>query len=151
VDGVEVSAEELQQVNQIFQALDQLRDNAPHEKRLCPRYNFPTAHAMMVTSLPGKTHCKVFPRDISRSGIGFLSRRSFKVGELFVVVLSHTLGTERALLSRAVFCRYTSQSMYEIGAAFESTIVAPAGKSEIPPAWVERALAGTKRSSSSAA
>ncbi len=136
----EFSAQELHQVDQIFKALDQLRDATGHEKRGAQRGIFATAQGMILTSLPARTRHKMFPRDVSRSGIGFLSRRPFKPSERFVITLPHPSGIERVLLCKTVFCRYTSKSMHEIGAMFEATITAPRGKGKIPIEWVEKSI-----------
>ncbi len=80
-----------------------------------------------------------YTRNLSPGGLGLLSRRVFNLGERFVTLL--TMGGERGkyMLCRVTFCRYLSDCLYEIGAAFEATTPYLNQKQRIPKAWVSAA------------
>jgi hypothetical protein len=64
-----------------------------------------------VVMLPGRT------RNISRSGVGFLVRRLFQVGEVVELELDTRTDECHFLAGEVRFCRYAGRSYYEVGVA----------------------------------
>ena len=72
-----------------------------------------------VTSLPGRT------RNLSRSGVGLLTRRVFRVGEPIEVEVLVPDRPQMFLAGLVTFCRYAGRGYHEIGVALHAAASEP--------------------------
>jgi PilZ domain len=91
---------------------------------------------LVLIAQVGQPRVMGYTRNLSPGGVGVLTRRGFKVGERFVTLLSFGAGLGKYVLCRVTFCRYVSDSMYEMGAAFEATAPHLNENHRIPEEWV---------------
>lgn len=135
-----VSATTLEQMNQIhaiLESLDRGIKEAADNRRAAPRIN--VRLGLMATPLvPGPTPAsmRVYTRNLSRSGVAFVSRKLFKRGER--VALSFKLQGQPAklVLAEVTFCRYVRNALYEAGAQFVESIADSGCEDRIPGHWM---------------
>jgi HD-GYP domain-containing protein (c-di-GMP phosphodiesterase class II) len=100
------------------------------EQRTFARRNFQCpALVQVVGEPPGAQDLKVITRNISRSGLGFLSHQPIDEGEVLRVYLQAKGWEKRALEGRVVRCRSYDQKWHEVGMKFSTSQDQPA-----PPA-----------------
>jgi len=87
----------------------------------------------------GQPCMTAFTRNISTGGLSLLTRRPFNVGERFAVKLTLGEGAGKYLLCRTTMCRYLSEGMCEVGAAFEGSAPCLNENHRIPADWVAKA------------
>lgn len=101
---------------------------------------------VILISQVGLPHVTAYTRNLSSGGAGLLCRRTFKVGERFVTIFNLGNGLGKFILCKVTFCRYVSDSMYELGAQFEASAPYLNSNHRIPEDWI--ALARNTRKSS---
>ena len=79
---------------------------------------------------------QVHTRNLSVSGMGFVSRREFHKEEYLVIHLNVPNHPLRLLLGRTMFCRYLCGGLHEVGLEFQD--VAKPGDAKIPTAWAAK-------------
>jgi hypothetical protein len=114
-------------------------DQTPREgARQRERINYRRRVEIILIGQSGQPRVTGHTRNLSTGGLGFLTRRTFAVGERFVALLALGGGAGKFALCRTTFCRYLSEGMHEVGAAFEAT--APRiNNHRIPSNWIATA------------
>jgi len=130
--------EELQHV------IDQL--NAETKKpsdnrRRRPRREITMQLWVYLLGVPQTPRVKVHTRNISVSGISFLSKRSFPLGTIVATELNLNGKSPKMLLTKVLFCRYVRQGHFQIGAEFVAAL--DGGFDAIPAQWIAKATEAT--------
>jgi hypothetical protein len=79
---------------------------------------------------------RIMAVDISKKGVGCLSRRRLEMGESFVLPLRFAEGGGELVLCRVRFLRQLESGHFRIGAEFVATTPDPTGRSRIPREWL---------------
>jgi hypothetical protein len=135
-----VSAEQLAQLQDIIKQLDRvaaLGDDSKRRRSVRMNIRMPLTALVLVTV--GQPSIHIFSRNISTCGIGFVSRRPFKIGE--PIAISIRLGEQpsKLVLTKTTFCRYLRSGLYEMGGEFVESILDSTGKDRIPSRWLPSA------------
>ena len=114
---------------------------APNENRR-NKSRMPFRHDIAIVSLGGTDEEKftIHTRNISTSGVGFLSRRPFEKGERFVLPIRIAGAKDKVVLCRVTFSRYISAGLYGVGAEFEKSAANPSADLVIPADWKAQAM-----------
>lgn len=99
---------------------------------------------VMLLGQAGMPSVPMHTRNISTSGIGFLSKRVFKKGEVIGVHLLAGHRISKLMLCRVTFCRYVRSGLHEVGAEFVEARPVFGGVPRIPTTWIEQAQRGAK-------
>jgi len=132
-----LSPSEIQQVLEVLH--DLARDKAPANQRAADRRK--VALPLWLRRLPGAGSdrsqlFRIMAVDISRKGIGCLSRRKMGLGENFVLPLRFTEGGGELVLCRVRYARQLQSGHYRLGAEFMATTPDPTGRARIPREWL---------------
>jgi len=111
--------------------------------RKCERNTYFRRVELTLIAQLGRPRVIGFTRNLSTGGLGLLTRRGFNVGERFVTLLTLGGGIGKFALCRTTFCRYLSDGMCEIGAAFEATAPCLNANHRIPTEWLSAARTQT--------
>jgi hypothetical protein len=135
-----VSRAQLSQIREILEQLDQgpihyADDNRRHAHRLKIRGKMDA----IILSAPGLPWVKIFSRNLSTSGIGFIARRPFNRGERVAISFELPAQAPKLVLSRTTFSRYVGGGVHEMGAEFVECITDTKGPDRIPEHWVYEA------------
>lgn len=134
---VSLSSRQLEQVQQILRVLDNIPLPPAANRRLRPRVNIHlNLEATIFTSMT-LPRVQIVTRNLSTSGLGFVSRREFRVGELIAIHLNVEKNPIRLILGAAAFCRYLRGGLYDVGVEFLEA--SKPGRTRIPSAWMQRA------------
>ncbi|MCE9554614.1 MAG: PilZ domain-containing protein [Planctomycetes bacterium] len=92
----------------------------------------------------GKAHA-VWCRDLSRSGLGLISRERWRIGQRFLVMIADDNGLEQQRMCAVIFCREVVRGVYHTGSRFLSAAerTSPAASTR-PAACESAALAPTR-------
>lgn len=130
------SNEQISQIQAILVHLDQgATARADNRRRAC-RVNIRTGMKALLLGQDAKTNVTIYSRNISTSGIGFVSRRMFKVGERVAVPFEVKDHPHKLVLAKVTFCRYVKSGLYTIGAEFIEAILDEGGPNRIPAHWI---------------
>lgn len=96
---------------------------------------------MAITLLSGTTTStvEIFTRNISGSGMGFVSRRLFRSEERIAVPFRIPKVPQKIVLARVTFGRYLQGGLYEMGSEFLEAINDSRGNGHIPAQWIHSA------------
>ena len=61
---------------------------------------------------------RIFTRNISTAGVGFVSRRPFRLGDRIAFVLGSLREERKIIVAQVTFVRYVRRGMHEMGAEF---------------------------------
>jgi hypothetical protein len=115
---LDVNQEQLLKIEALFQQLDYAPSSDAENRRRSPRLNVRLPLTAMLLSADILSPVSIFTRNISISGMGFVSRRLFKINERLAVKLQVAHLPCRLILARVTFSRYASGGLYEMGAEF---------------------------------
>lgn|GEM_PF-2954983 len=141
-----LSTETVQRIEEILQTLDSQNTREMENRRNAKRLNLRISVRATVFMHNTTPNVRVYTRNISTSGIGLVTKRVFRSGELFVLEFILPDRPAKMLLAKTKFCRYLSGGLYELGAEFVESALAVRGRGQIPPHWYE--LAGVSIPSS---
>lgn len=135
-----ISNEQLVQIQEILARLDRgpLQSLSTNRRR-AQRINLRTAMMAIVFHTTGPQEVKIFTRNISTSGVGFISRRPFKPEERVVIPFEVPGQTGKLVLAKLTFARYIPGGVYDAGAEFIECIPDPGGPDRIPEHWISGA------------
>lgn len=134
-----LTARQQQRYLEILAALDALPTDPEANRRQRKRMALRMAFRVTLLANRGQPTATVFTRNISTSGIGCLSSRPFKRGELFVMHLAAPKLPPKMVLSKAIFCRYLHNGLHEVGAEFIESRAVVGDTMRMPVAWVREA------------
>jgi hypothetical protein len=130
--------DQLSRIDEILRQLDQSVPTKEQEnRRRSPRIIIHTTLDTYVLSPGGNLGIQIFTRNISTSGIGFVSRRFCKVGENIALSFILPDRSPKLVLAHITFSRYVRAGLYEAGAEFAECISGE-GERDIPPHWSRR-------------
>jgi hypothetical protein len=127
--------EQLARVQSILLHLDARQKHAHDNRRRAPRVIVQMPLAVVVLGVVNPAPVQIYSRNLSVSGIGFVSRRLFKPAERIVVYLRAEKLPSKLLLARITFGRYAGGGYYEMGAEFLES-VPDKGHTRIPDHWL---------------
>jgi hypothetical protein len=135
-----VSNDQLTQIQDILQQLDRAPvTNADANRRRAERLKIRSEMAVIVLAATGLPSIKIFSRNLSKSGIGFISRRPFNKEERVAVSFELPGQPAKLVLARTTFSRYVRGGVYEMGAEFIECITDTKGADRIPAHWLPSA------------
>lgn len=134
-----VTQEQLGKVNDILQQLDERLQNPATENRRAPRVAVRLPMTVILLSATAPSPIGVFSRNISQSGLGFVSRRLFSREERIAISLHIPKLPSKLIFARVTFGRYVSAGLYEMGAEFLESVSDPKGEAHIPSHWLTAA------------
>lgn len=79
---------------------------------------------------------RVLLKDVSSGGTGLYSRRSFAMGDQFVLPVRFAEGGGQLYLCRVVFSKVASPRHYAVGASFIDSIADPDATAPVPTSWL---------------
>lgn len=135
---MQLGARQLQQITDVLHALDAQPPHPKENRRQRARANLRVALVVSLLEAPAAPQIKLYTRNISTTGLGFLCQRPFHRGELAAVHLALGQPTDKLVLGRVIFCRYVRMGMYETGLLFEEAC-AHTNPLRIPITWLKRA------------
>jgi hypothetical protein len=136
VEHIGLSREEIARVEKIIAHLDTQPPGPGSERRLSPRIDFNHPMWLNLPADAGQPWVHVFSRNLSTSGLSFLSRKLFYVGQHLVI--SHELKERQNLLvlCRVCYCRAIEMGVQEVGLAFVSVEQDPFKQRCVPANWL---------------
>ena len=138
-----VTSDQKAKIAEILKLLDQIPVPASIENRRgASRVRARMPIDVFLLTVRGVPTLTVHTRNISTRGIGFVSRRAFKMGELVVFDVNIVPAVAKLVLARITFARYVRDGLYEIGAEFEESVVRddpdkPCPSNNLPAHWLE--------------
>ena len=135
-----LSREEIERVQKIIAHLDAQPLTEGADRRINPRIDFSHPMWLNLPTEPGKPWVHVFSRNLSTTGLSFLTRKLFYVGQHLVI--SHELKEDKPLLvlCRVCFCRPIELGIQEVGLAFSAVEPDPLKERRIPGQWLTTVL-----------
>jgi hypothetical protein len=118
----ELSLEQRTKIEDILKALDQCPSKEIENRRQASRVSIRTHLTCHLLMVPGYPQIQIHTRNISTNGMGFVSRRPFKTGELLVVEFMLVPKMGKLLLTAATFSRYVREGLYEVGCTFRESV-----------------------------
>jgi hypothetical protein len=122
-----------------FDAADKPLD-APSNRRTDGRGHLRLELIVTLLAHSAQPQMRIDTKDITSTGMGFISRRYFPVNEYFAVLMRFANGPGKLILCRTAFCRPAKPGMHHTGAEFIQAIT-PTASGKFPPRWIELATA----------
>lgn len=130
---VSLTSEQRHCLTAVLQDLD---PSAPHESRRWSRHNVLMSMWIKKLSRKGKKSLfRISAVNISKRGVGLISRQQLSVGERFVLPLRFEDGGGRLVLCQVRNNRPTEDGQHRIGALFMAWVNDDQGDAAIPADW----------------
>lgn len=126
--------EQLAKVQAILQHLDHTDNPDVENRRRAPRVNVRLPLDVIVLGVVNPAPVQVYTRNLSISGMGFVSRRMFKSNERVAIYLRAQGLASKLVLARVTFARYAGGGFYQMGAEFLDSIQ-DRGNMRFPSHW----------------
>jgi hypothetical protein len=123
------------QIHSILESLDRVLKEPGENRRGAPRIPVRMGLAATVLGGPALAPMRIYTRNVSRSGIAFLSRRLFAPGERLAIAFHLPNQPAKLVLAQVTFGRYVRQALYESGARFVESIPDVGGPDRFPAHW----------------
>ena len=130
------SQEQIARIQEILRQMDEHLQSPSSDNRSAPRVNVRTPMTVNFLSGAGASPVDVFTRNLSISGIGFVSRRMFRTEERVAISLKIPKLPAKMILARITFGRYINNGLYETGAEFLECIADARGSGTVPKQWL---------------
>jgi len=117
-----ISAEQFAVVAEVMQHLDRSPPSARANRRKAQRIDVRTTMSAFLLNHENHPSVRIFTRNISTSGLGFVSRRPFKLGESIAIPLKWPNDERKIIVAKITFVRYVRRGMYEMGAEFQQAV-----------------------------
>ena len=117
--AVEMTIDQRNKIEEILKILDQYPP--PTEvtnRRQSTRVRIRAHLNCFLLAVPGFPSIQIHTRNISTAGIGFVSRRPFRAGELVVIEMNLLPKNSKLILTEATFNSYVREGLYEVGCTF---------------------------------
>ena len=114
----DIPSDQLAIITEVIRHLDQSPLSPHASRRKAPRCDVRTAMSAILLDKENHPRIRIFTRNISTSGIGFVSRRPFKPDERIAFDFNHPNAERKIIIAKVTFVRYVRKGMYEIGAEF---------------------------------
>jgi hypothetical protein len=128
--------EQLARIEEILRLLDQQTSESSANRRRAKRVNVRVSIEARVLSDSVDATLQVYTRNISTSGIGFVSRRLCKKGERLALSFELPDRPHKLVLARVTFCRYVRAGLYDAGAEFLECISGTVDRRGVPGHWL---------------
>ena len=126
-----------EQTHTLRAVLQEMDPAAPAEQRLWPRHKVALDMWIRTISPRGRTGVfKVMAMNLSKRGVGLLSRRLLSMGEKFALPLRFDDGGGKLVLCQVRNARRLSNGHCKVGATFVTWIDDNEGNAKIPDDWV---------------
>jgi hypothetical protein len=128
---------QLAHIEQVMRHLDGLRECRYDNRRRACRVDVRTtmtAFLLLATNVDAAV--TIFTRNLSASGIGFISRRLFSPGEWIALAFQFPNHPHKLVLTRIVFCRYLRAGWHSVGAEFMESVTDNHQPGRIPERWL---------------
>jgi hypothetical protein len=126
--------EQLAKVQTILQHLDHTDNQDVENRRRAPRVTVRLPLDVIVLGVVNPAPVQVYTRNLSTSGMGFVSRRMFKSNERIAIYLRAQGLNSKLILGRISFARYAGGGFYQMGAEFLDSIQ-DKGNMRFPSHW----------------
>jgi hypothetical protein len=133
---------QLEKITAIVTRLDEHLSEAHAEnRRRLPRVAMRTELTFILLGEIVPSAVDVYSRNISQSGMGFVSRRMFRADERVVIPLHIPKVPPKLVLARVTFSRYIGGGYYEMGSEFLEVADDMGGKvlGRFPNHWLQEA------------
>jgi hypothetical protein len=129
------TVDQVGQIHAILESLDKLSAQRETEnRRRSQRLTVRLGLSATVLGGPAGAPMRIYTRNLSRSGMGFVSRRLFRKEERLAVLLK-VQGQGKLVLAEITFCRYVRRGLYESGARFLEAVKEGEGEGQVPAHW----------------
>jgi len=138
---VPVTQLDMDQFHQVKAILESLEKRPPWKTDNRRRRHRLTLHLMLEAALLGPhslPQVRLYTRNISTTGLGFLCHRNFEPGDLLAIHLTLDQPVDKLVLGQVMFSRPADAGMYESGVRFEDAVIFERPV-RVPRAWVKRA------------
>ncbi len=133
-----LTQQEIEHLQQVIAKLDAQAPTEDADRRVHPRIDFCHPMWLNMPGEPGRPWVHVYSRNLSTSGLGFLTRNLFYTGQHLVIAHELNEFTPMLVLCRVCFCRPIDMGILEVGLAFVSARPDPHAVREIPAEWLLR-------------
>ncbi|MGN6366746.1 MAG: PilZ domain-containing protein [Phycisphaerae bacterium] len=114
----DLSADQQAVLSEVLLHLDKMPPSPRANRRRAIRHGLRTTMEAILVGEEQNPRIRIFTRNISTSGIGFVSRRPFKQGEKIAFGFQCAGEERKIILAKVTFVRYVRRGMYEMGAEF---------------------------------
>ena len=131
-----LTLQELDHLQRVIARLDARPPGDAGDRRLHPRIDFSHPMWLNLPGAAGRPWVHVHARNLSTSGLGFLTRHLFYAGQHLVI--AHTLkeSTPMLVLCRVCYCRSIEPGTFEVGLAFVLARPNPDDARNVPAEWL---------------
>jgi hypothetical protein len=112
------------------------------ERRTHERHKIDRPVAATLFQSPGKPKLELHLCDVSVTGAGLMSKRTFQAGEPFVMALYVAGAGSKLVLCEVRSCKYSTKGLYRVGVEFMASHPDPDKIGKIPLIWSRRYSAG---------
>ncbi len=125
-----------EQTHKLRAVLQDLDPTAPQEQRLWPRHKVSLDMWIRTISPRGRTGVfKIMAMNLSKRGVGLLSKKLLSVGEKFALPLRFDEGGGKLVLCQVRNCRRLENGHCRVGATFLAWAEDEDGTTAIPAEW----------------
>ena len=136
------SQDQLNKLRDILTKLDEsLLNKDAENRRRQPRVAMRIPLGVLLLTGHATSNVDVFTRNVSASGMGFVSRRLFRDNERIVVPFRIPKLPAKLVLARVTFGRYLQGGFHEMGSEFLEAISDIKGNTPVPDHWFHAAQA----------
>jgi hypothetical protein len=140
VQHIGLTRVEIEHLGHLIARLDAQSPGEYDDRRVHPRIDFSHPMWLNLPTQNGSPWIHVYSRNLSTSGLGFLTRALFYKNQHLVI--SHELNENVPLLvlCRVCYCRTIDLGIQEVGLTFVEVRADPERKREIPTGWLSQVL-----------
>jgi hypothetical protein len=110
-------------LSDIMRQLDDVPPDPAASRRRARRCDVRTSFSAILVDIEQHPQVRIYTRNISTSGIGFVSRRQFKIDERIAVAIKWPNAEGKILVAKVTFSSYIRKGMYETGAEFQHALL----------------------------
>jgi len=135
-----LSHDEVERIERLISQLDAQPPSAAACRREYPRVDFRHPLWLNLPTEPGRPWIHIYSRNLSTSGLAFLSKKLFYVDQHLII--SHELmeSCPQLVLARVCFCRTVENDIQEVGISFVVSQKDPERLRQIPTTWLALVL-----------
>jgi len=131
------TSDQLTQITALLAHLDSVPAEAgAANRRRATRLKMRTIMSAVLLGADSRPSVRIYTRNLSTSGIGFVSRRPFKQGERIALSFQIPNQSPKLILTNITFARYLRAGLYEVGAEFLEFIEGTTSLAAIPAHWI---------------
>ena len=135
-----LSRDEVDRVEQLIEHLDAQPLSSAACRREHPRIDFRHPLWLNLPTEPGRPWIHIYSRNLSTSGLAFLSKKLFYVEQHLILSHEFMESCPQLVLGRVCFCRTVDRNIQEIGLNFVVSQKDPEKLRKIPTTWLALVL-----------